>query len=146
MGPDGRSGSGTPCPQDSSETLAPSRPFRLSAGGPPGFDCRPPPLVWALTAGPGGALLARRLVQGGASSPMTAADPCLVGPWSVYGCQPPPQVLEPGDRPGMALLAYRTLVSHAGALAALRVRSACGTGVSPYRLTSRGRRFSSHAD
>ena len=29
------------------------------------FTCRPPPRVWALTAGPGGALLARRLISGG---------------------------------------------------------------------------------
>ena len=33
------------------------------------------PLVWALAAGPEEALLARRLVLGGASSPVTAADP-----------------------------------------------------------------------
>ena len=52
-------------------------------------------------------MLARRLVLGGASSPVTAADPRFVGPWSDYGCRPPPRVLGPGDRPGKALLTYR---------------------------------------
>ena len=52
-------------------------------------------------------MLARRLVLGGASSPVTAADPRFVGPWSDYGCRPPPWDLGPGDRPGKALLAYR---------------------------------------
>ena len=64
----------------------------------------PSPTWWLLgTVGPGGALLARRLVLGGASSPVAAADPWLVGPWSDYGCR----VLGPSDRPGKALLAYR---------------------------------------
>ena len=80
----------------------------LSAGGPP--------RLWLPAAAPGvgpdgrsgrGTLLARQLVLGSASSPMTAADPWLVGPCSDYGYRPPPRVLGPGDRPGKALLAYR---------------------------------------
>ena len=51
-------------------------------------------------------MLARRLVLGRASSPVTAADPRFVGPWSDYGCRPPWD-LGPGDLPGKALLDYR---------------------------------------
>ena len=96
------------------------------------FDCRPPPRVWALTAGPEGALLARRLVLEGASSPVTAADPWLpmTGLWlpaAAPGCWAPPTGPERRSSP----TGSKTLISRAGALAALLVGSTCGTGVSP---------------
>ena len=83
VGPDGLFGKGAPRPPASSGALA--RPVQLLTLGLSAlirqdFNCRPSPLVWALTAGLGGALTARRPALG--SSPARSSCPS-----SDYDCQ-----------------------------------------------------------